>query len=188
MNPRRKAKRTKKAAIEFSFTTIFALILIAVAFFVALWGIRKFLVFGDKGKVATFKQDLREAIEQLYGASGSRLVELSLPTKVKEVYLIDCSSGCSCNDLPSTPSGSAYSPQGVCQTFCQPRVQQGVALMFYPYEPFRDWGLNMLCSKVEGVALPSDTYVESTEVKDGKVRIRLSRQFGASKVIIQFEE
>ncbi len=78
-------KNKNKGQMDFSFGTIFSIILIIAFIAFAIVGISKFMKTQHYAQVETFKRELQTDIDKVWRDTGEHKFEYSLPKKISEV-------------------------------------------------------------------------------------------------------
>ena len=177
MKKRGKAKKTR-AQIELSFQFLFAVILVAVVVFVAIWGIRQFMLRTEQMKIGTFIQDLKDEILNLWEATEAADEEKTFAFSTKFSYVCFVSSECNDDQLPNELQG-----QGLCNEFKDYEGKNFFLVgkiredepIFKALEVAEKYGLSSVwlidCYGKECISLPKSPLC--IPVKNGKVKLRL---------------
>jgi len=155
----------KNGQMKLSFGMIFSIILIIFFITFAFFAIQKFLDLGDTINVGKFVDDFQSNVDKLWmGSQGSQELEYSLLKKIKLV--------CFVNFLESE--------KGPHINFYEEfeKYASNKNLFFYPVNSVELNGL-----KIEHIDFEGDNPL-CFEVKNGKVKIGIEKDFGDALVCI----
>lgn len=157
--------------MQISFGMIFSIILIIFFLAFAFFGIRTFLGIQDSGKTAKFLNDLQSDVEKVWKSSqASQVKEYSLPGERSYVCFADF-------DAPARGSRASFYDE-------LKRAHYGREnMVFYPVE-FE----GTESAEIKYIDLDTITENENPfciENVDGKVRLRLTKNFSDSLVTIE---
>lgn len=154
----------KKAQVNLSFGMLFSIILIIFFIAFAFFAIQKFLGLGNTISVGKFVGDFQLNVDKLWaGSQGSQESEYSLPKKIKWVCFVNLLE----------PEQGAYTD--FYKEF--EKYPSDNNLFFYPM----DVGLDVI--EIAHINFEGDNPL-CFEVKNGKVKIGIEKDFGEALVSI----
>jgi len=162
--------QSKGGQIKLSFGMMFSIILIIFFIAFAFYIISKFIGLGETFSVGKFVDDFQSNVDKLWkGEKGSQELEYSLPKKIEWV--------CFANLLDS--EHGTYKSKDFYESF--KKYSPDNNLFFYPM----DVGLDLI--EIEHIDIEKITRDDNPlcfEVKNGKVKIGIEKNFGEALVSV----
>lgn len=156
----------KKGQIKLSFGMMFSIILIIFFIAFAFFAIQKFLGLGNTISIGKFVEDFQLNVDKLWeGVKGSQESEYFLPKKIKLVCFVNLLE----------PEKGTYQNQDYYEVF--DKYSPDNNLFFYPM----DVGLNGI--EIKHISIEEDNPT-CFEVKNGKVKIGIEKDFGEALVSV----
>lgn len=161
----------KRGSIELSFQTIFSMILMAAFIYAAFTGIKYFLETADQAKISSFSAELKSDVNAAWLKTEiSQEYTYSLPSRIEKVCFADNFNLINFTECPDfKPYYQAYLNNNMF--FCPAEKANAVSAAM---------SLKIDCAGKNCLEFPSKTYCINN--KDGKVRIKLEKSFGAAKM------
>ncbi len=169
----------KKAAIELSFTFIFALLLIAVFIVVAVTAIKSFLCTADAAKAGMFYSSLSKKINEAWWKSSyEESSSFYVPSSVEKV--------CFAN-LSKWPSGVSDKEKAILGNLTKYHGNAKANVFFWPipekcFENLAYYKIK--CEESECIALSEMSNPYCINATKGKVSIKIIKEFGKANVNI----
>ncbi len=154
----------KRGSIEISFGMIFSIIIIVALIGVAVYATTIFLKFGSSAQVGLFYEEFQSKIDEIWSsASTNRVVSFPLPSTIKFVCFGFISADTNAGRYDSQFKALRRDSSGF--------QQENTNTFLYPPEKAKE----LAYEKIEKIDISGLGVFDCFEVKDGVVKIRLSK-------------